>query len=60
MRLPLGLMIFAGAMLLAVAVWHASGGRALVFFLPLLLGLPLLARRSGEKRGERRPKSNST
>lgn len=60
MRLPHGLMILAGAILLGVGVWHASGGRALVFLLPLFLGLPLLARRSGEKSREPWPKSNST
>jgi hypothetical protein len=52
-RLPLNLLIVAGAILLAVVVWYASGGRAFVFFLPLLFGLPFLARRGRGDRADR-------
>lgn len=44
MRWPLTLGLIVAAMLVAVVVWYASGGRFLFFFLPLLFGLPLLGR----------------
>ena len=44
MRWPLTLGLIAAAIVLSVIVWYASGGRFLFFFLPLLLGLPLLGR----------------
>jgi len=45
MRLPLSLLLFLGACALSVVIWYASGGRAFVFLLPLMFGLPLLGRR---------------
>ncbi len=45
MRWPLTLGLLAAGIVLAVVVWYASGGRFLFFFLPLLIGLPLLGRR---------------
>lgn len=47
MRLPLNLLIVLAAVAVSVAIWFASGGRAFVFLLPLLFGLPLLLRRRG-------------
>jgi hypothetical protein len=49
-RLPLTLWIALAAILLSVAVWYASGGRAFVLILPLLFGLPFLARRGKGRR----------
>ena len=42
MRWPLALGLFAAAVIVAIVAWYASGGRFLLFFLPLLIGLPLL------------------
>lgn len=44
MRWPLTLGLVVAAVILAIVVWFASGGRFLFFFLPLLIGLPLLGR----------------
>ena len=44
MRWPLTLGLIAAAVVVAVVVWYASGGRFVFFFLPLLLGLPLMGR----------------
>ncbi|WP_374512779.1 hypothetical protein [Brevundimonas sp.] len=44
MRWPLMLGLVVAAIGIAVVVWYASGGRFLFFFLPLLIGLPLLGR----------------
>jgi len=38
------LLITAGAIAVAVAIYFASGGRFVFFTLPLLFGLPLLGR----------------
>jgi len=45
MRLPWQLLIFLGACALSIAIWFISGGRAFVFLLPLMFGLPLFWRR---------------
>lgn len=45
MRLGLTLGLLAAAVALTAVVWFASGGRAFVFILPLLFGLPFLWRR---------------
>ncbi|HEY0052094.1 MAG TPA: hypothetical protein VGB49_01645 [Caulobacteraceae bacterium] len=39
------LLIVLAAVAVSVAVYAATGGRFVFFFLPLLLGLPLLFRR---------------
>ena len=44
MRLPVNLLIVLAALGLSVLIWWISGGRAFVFLLPLLFGLPLLRR----------------
>lgn len=44
MRWPATLGLVAAAIVVAVVVWYASGGRFVFFFLPLLIGLPLLGR----------------
>ncbi|HEY8572808.1 hypothetical protein [Phenylobacterium sp.] len=54
MRLPLNILIVLACVALSVVVWYASGGRAFVFFLPLLLGLPFVFRR-GAGRGRNSP-----
>lgn len=38
-------LILLAALALSLLVWWLSGGRAFVFLLPLVLGLPLLFRR---------------
>lgn len=55
MRLPLNLFIILAAIGVAVLVWYASGGRFFLFFLPLMLGLPLMGRlgRGGGRGGGR-------
>ena len=45
MRLPLNLLIVVAALAVSAVVWFVSGGRAFVFLLPLLFGLPLAFRR---------------
>lgn len=45
LRFPLNLLIALAAVGALVVIWWLSGGRALVFLLPLLFGLPLLRRR---------------
>jgi len=44
-RLPWQIGVFAAAVALSVGIWFLSGGRAFVFLLPLIFGLPLLGRR---------------
>lgn len=44
MRWPLMLGLVVAAIVISVVVWYATGGRFLFFFLPLLIGLPLLGR----------------
>ncbi|HEV2083246.1 MAG TPA: hypothetical protein VGR32_12460 [Brevundimonas sp.] len=44
MRLPPNLLVVLAAVGLSALIWWASGGRAFVFLLPLLFGLPLLRR----------------
>ena len=44
MRWPLVLGLVVAAIGLAAVAWYASGGRFMFFFLPLLIGLPLLGR----------------
>jgi hypothetical protein len=39
------LLIVAAALAVTAGVWFATGGRAVFLFLPLLIGLPLLAAR---------------
>lgn len=45
MRPHVVLAVVVAAVLLAAGVWYASGGRFVLFFLPLLFALPLLGRR---------------
>jgi hypothetical protein len=45
MRLPFMLVIAAVALAVSFVVWKLTGGTVVFFFLPLLLGLPLLGRR---------------
>lgn len=44
MRWPLMVGLVVAAIGISVIVWYATGGRLLFFFLPLLIGLPLLGR----------------
>ncbi|MDB5468166.1 MAG: hypothetical protein JWQ46_2928 [Phenylobacterium sp.] len=45
---PVTMLIIAlGAVALSVAIYAATGGRLVFFFLPLLFGLPFLGRRRG-------------
>jgi hypothetical protein len=44
-RLPLTLVILAAGIAISVAAYLLSGGRLMLLFLPLILGLPLLGRR---------------
>jgi hypothetical protein len=39
------LLVVAAAIAISVAVYYATGGTFVFFFLPLLFGLPLLGRR---------------
>lgn len=39
------LLVTLAAVGLSVAIWRATGGHVAFFFLPLLIGLPLLGRR---------------
>ncbi len=39
------LIVALGAVALSVAIYFATGGHFVFFFLPLLFGLPLLGRR---------------
>ncbi|MGA0606117.1 hypothetical protein ACO2Q0_08955 [Phenylobacterium sp. VNQ135] len=45
MRLGGTLLILAAGLGLSVLIWLATGGRAMVFLLPLVFGLPFLLRR---------------
>ena len=45
MRLSVTLLILAAGVAVSVAAWWLSGGRFLLVFLPLIIGLPLLWRR---------------
>ncbi len=47
MRALTMLVVALVAVLVSVAVWYATGGHFIFFFLPLLFGLPLLGRRRG-------------
>lgn len=47
MRPLTALVVTLGAVALAAAVWVATDGRAFVFLLPLVFGLPFLWRRRG-------------
>jgi hypothetical protein len=46
MRLSTTLLVLAGGLALSGLVWWATGGRFAFFFLPLVLGLPFVWRRS--------------
>jgi hypothetical protein len=41
------LLVVLAAVAVSVAVYFATGGHFVFFFLPLLFGLPLLGRRRG-------------
>ncbi|MCR5874043.1 hypothetical protein LRS10_07590 [Phenylobacterium sp. J426] len=45
MRLGGTLLILAAGLGLSAVVWMATGGRVVLFLLPLVFGLPLLLRR---------------
>lgn len=45
MRFGMNLLILLATVAISVAVWFATGGRFVFFFLPLLFGLPLVFRR---------------
>jgi hypothetical protein len=45
MRLGMTVVILLGGVAISVAVWLISGGKFALFFLPLVIGLPLLWRR---------------
>jgi hypothetical protein len=45
MRLPILLLVMAGACAVSALLWWASGGRVLFFALPLVLAGPLAWRR---------------
>jgi hypothetical protein len=47
MRAPVMLLVVLAAVAVSVAVYFATGGHFVFFFLPLLFGLPLLGRRRG-------------
>lgn len=44
MRLQTTLMVAIAGLLLSLAIWWATGGKFAFFFLPILLGLPMLGR----------------
>ena len=46
MRLSMTLLILLVGVAISAAVWWLSGGRFGFFFLPLILGLPFVWRRS--------------
>ena len=45
MRLSVTLFILLAGIAISAAAWWLSGGRFLLVFLPLIIGLPLLWRR---------------
>jgi hypothetical protein len=45
MRLTATLLILLAGIAISVAAWWLSGGRVLLLFLPLIIGLPPLWRR---------------
>jgi hypothetical protein len=45
MRLTATLLILLAGVAVSLAAWWLSGGRFLLVFLPLIIGLPLLWRR---------------
>jgi hypothetical protein len=47
MRVSTMLLVTLAAVALSVAIWRLTGGHVAFFFLPLLIGLPLLGRRRG-------------
>ncbi len=49
MRVAAMLFVVLAALGLSVAVYKATGGHFVFFFLPLLFGLPLLRRRRGPR-----------
>lgn len=45
MRLPVMILVLLAAVALSAALWWLSGGRVLVFALPLVVAVPLLGPR---------------
>jgi len=45
MRSPISILILLAGVILSAGVWVATGGRVMLFLLPLLIAIPLAWRR---------------